>query len=178
MRRLALALAAAASLLLALPTPAHAGLLIGADGDAAFPLTTGSTGFSVTGRVGYNLDLTLLRLIPEVGGGVLAFGAESETIGKTLGARGFGGVRLAIGTTVEPVVYVHAGYARLDTAVAAGDGTTGGGGAAGALFLEAGAGLEFTLLPILDLGVHGSYTTFDGGEAEWLLAGAHLNLSF
>jgi hypothetical protein len=116
-------------------------------------------------RIGQELDLFLISLTPELGGAYHAFGGDDET--RIYG--GFLGGRLAIGKIVEPAIFAHAGVARvegLENRIAP--------------TLDGGLALDFTLLPLIDLGVHGAYNVIlprdDGSSLEFVTLGAHAAL--
>lgn len=116
-------------------------------------------------RIGQELDLFLISLTPELGGSYHAFGGDDETrIYK-----GFLGGRLAIGKIVEPSIFAHAGVARVQ-----------GFESRTAPTLDGGLALDFTLLPLIDLGVHGAYNVIlprdDGSSLEFVTLGAHAAL--
>ena len=116
-------------------------------------------------RIGQELDLFLISLTPEVGGSYHAFGGDDET--RTYG--GFVGGRLAIGKIIEPSIFAHAGVARVQ-----------GFESRTAPTLDGGLALDFTLLPLIDLGVHGAYNVIfpreDGSSLEFVTLGAHAAL--
>lgn len=120
-------------------------------------------------RLGFELDATILSLTPEVGGSYHAFGGETDS---TSIFRGFGGARLALGAVVRPGIYGHAGYAH----VGHGDSSRSAATYDGGLFLD------FTLLPVIDLGIHGGYAMVagnaDGPANHWLNGGAHVAFKF
>lgn len=93
-------------------------------------------------RIGQELDLFLISLTPEVGGSYHGFGGDDRS---KLYA-GFLGGRFAVGKIIEPSIFGHVGVGRLDGA----DSRT-------APLLDGGLAIDFTLLPLIDLGVHGAY---------------------
>lgn len=127
---------------------AHAGsgTAIGVDLDYAHginePQVGAGTGFN--GRLGYKLDLLVLQVTPEIGGGYHTFSGDRNA--KL--SQAFVGGRLQFGKILEPGLYAHLGYGHL--------GQSGGGGHSGAT-ADAGVTLDLTLLPLIDLGVHGGY---------------------
>jgi hypothetical protein len=116
-------------------------------------------------RVGQELDLLLFSLTPELGGHYHAFGGDDQT--RLYG--GFLGGRLAIGKIIEPAIFAHAGIARVE-----------GFESRTAPMLDGGLALDFTLLPLLDLGVHGAYNVMlprdEGTRLEFVTLGAHAAL--
>jgi hypothetical protein len=125
------------------------------------------TGFNV--RLGYKLDLLVLQLTPEVGGGYHTFSGERAP--KL--SRGFVGGRLQFGKILEPGMYAHLGYGHLAQSIFAGhSGATA----------DAGVTLDLTVLPMIDLGVHAGYSGMlkSGGDPAFdsYVLGAHASLIF
>lgn len=116
-------------------------------------------------RLGQEFDLFLVSLTPELGGSYHAFGGNDET--KLYS--GFLGGRLAIGKIVEPSIFGHLGVAH----VAGLESRT-------APIMDGGLAVDFTLLPLIDLGVHGAYNVMfprdDGSALKFLTLGAHAAL--
>jgi len=145
--RLLPALLAAATLLVATRS-AHAksGTAIGLDWDYTDGIeesnVSGGTGFKV--RLGYKLDLKLLQVTPEIGGGYHTFSGDA---GAKL-SQGIIGGRVSFLKVVEPGVYAHLGYGHLASSM--GDGRSGA-------TADAGVTLDLTILPLVDLGIHGGY---------------------
>jgi len=151
-RRLSFALPTLAAffaglLVLASARDAHAssGTAIGVDLDYAHgisePGTDNGTGFNV--RVGYKLDLLVLQLTPEVGGAYHTFAGDADA----KFSQGIVGGRLAFGKILEPGVYAHLGYGHVSEFGSSRSGAT----------IDGGLTLDLTLLPLIDLGVHGGY---------------------
>ena len=83
---------------------------------------------------------------------------------------GLAGGRATIGKVIEPGVFAHvgAGHANLP-----GDDLTG-------LALDLGLTLDLTLIPAVDLGVHGAYDAVawgDQGTFDYYRLGAHISLA-
>lgn len=141
------------------------------DGEAAFGLEPDrmSSGAGGALRLGFELDATILSLTPEVGASYHAFGGDDAS---TTAFRGFGGARLALGAVVRPGIYGHAGYAHVGYGDTSRDAPT----------FDGGVFLDFTLLPVVDLGLHGGYAMIaaspDGPSNHWLNGGAHVAFSF
>jgi len=140
-------LLASTALLVATRT-AHAksGTAIGLDWDYTSGIeesnVSGGTGFKV--RLGYKLDLKVLQLTPEIGGGYHAFTGDA---GAKL-SQGVIGGRVSFLKVLEPGVYAHLGYGHLASSI--------GEGRSGAT-ADAGVTLDLTILPLVDLGIHGGY---------------------
>jgi hypothetical protein len=116
-------------------------------------------------RVGQKFKLLLVSLTPELGGSYHAFGGSDETRVYA----GFLGARLGMGKIIEPSIFGHLG---------AGHGVglqprTG-------LVADGGLALDFTLLPLLDLGVHGAYNVVvprgDASALKYFTLGAQAAL--
>jgi len=143
------ALPALAALVLVFASPreaeASSGTSIGVDLDYTHGINEPgvSSGSGFNGRLGYKLDLLLAQITPEVGFGYHAFAGDADL----KFTQGIVGGRLAFGKILEPGVYAHVGYGHLSTVAGGHSGPT----------LDAGVTLDLTLLPFIDLGVHGGY---------------------
>lgn len=124
-----------------------------------------STGAGGALRIGQELDLFLISLTPELGGSYHAFRGDDET--RMYG--GFVGGRLALGKVIEPAIFAHVGVAHVR-----------GAESRTAPTLDGGLALDLTLLPLIDLGVHGGYNVmFPGRQDEslhFVTLGAHAAL--
>jgi hypothetical protein len=159
-------------------------LALALDLEGAFPVNlprfldgndlTGGGGFKV--RVGEQIRLRGgVRITPEVGYGYEHLFA-SDDIGDSYSwdiHRLFGGVRLAFGHFVTPVLYGHVGYGWRVTD----DPTVP---QQGGLTLDAGGALDFHVAPHLTLGVHLEYATLNDPDygVQWVAAGVHGALVF
>ncbi len=116
-------------------------------------------------RLGQEFDLFLISLRPELGGSYRAFGGDDRTKLYT----GFLGARLAVGKIVEPSVFAHVGLGHVN-----------GPEARTAPVMDAGLAIDFTLLPLIDLGVHGAYNVMtprdDGSALKFVTLGVHAAL--
>lgn len=121
-------------------------------------------------RLGEQSDLTLVQLVGELGGGYQPF---SGTRGAKLYS-GFIGGRIAFGKILEPGLYGHLGIAHLDI--------DNGPGSRTAPRLDAGLFLDLTVLPLVNVGVHGGYYSFLAGGGQpafnYFVAGLHGALVF
>jgi hypothetical protein len=128
---------------------ASSGTAIGVDLDYTHgfqePGVGSGTGFNV--RLGYKLDLLVLQLTPEVGGAYHTFSGNSDGNANAKFSQGIVGGRLAFGKILEPGVYAHLGYGHV---------SADGGGVSGAT-IDGGLTLDLTILPLIDLGIHGGY---------------------
>lgn len=169
-RPLVLLLVACALVAWTAPAAARTGPKLAVDGEAAFALEPDRVGSGAGAalRLGYELDAKILSLTPEIGGSFHALGGE---LAPSL-YRGFGGARLAIGAMVRPGIFAHAGYAH----VAYGPGSRSAPTYDGGLFLD------LTVLPVIDVGIHGGYSMIasgdEGAAIHWLSAGAHVAIVF
>jgi hypothetical protein len=150
---------------------AEAGPKLGLEGDFALPLSVNgaSEGAGGAARLGYDLSLPLIHVMPEAG---LGFHKLSGAAGPSI-FRGFVGGRAGFGAGVRFDGFVHIGYGSLAFA----------GGSTGSPILDAGLAIDFTLLPVLDLGIHTSYNTTLkdpglGDPVRWLGLGAHVAIAF
>lgn len=116
-------------------------------------------------RLGQEFDLLIVSLTPEFGGSYHSFGGHDDTRLYS----GFLGGRLAIGKIVEPSIFGHLGVAHvagLETRTAP--------------IVDGGLAVDFTLLPLIDLGVHGAYNAMfprdDGSALKFITLGAHAAL--
>lgn len=164
----ALSLAAAA---LAVSPTARAGTTLALDLDFATAIDEPhiDSGGGGALRLGYELDLAVLSLTPEIGGSYHALGGRIDVKHYA----GFVGGRVSFGKVLEPGVFAHLGIGRLSADV--GDASDTGPA------FDAGVTLDFTLLPILDLGVHAAYANLimdEGENFDWVRLGAHAALSF
>ena len=139
-------LACAALLVATRSAHAKSGTSIGLDWDYTNgvdePGVSSGTGFIA--RLGYKLDLKLLQLTPEIGGGYHAFSGDA---GAKF-SQGIVGGRVSFLKVLEPGVYAHLGYGHLAGSI--GDGRSGA-------TADAGVTLDLTILPLVDLGIHGGY---------------------
>ncbi len=163
-------LAGAFSFALACNAHASSGTAIGVDLDYTHgisePQVGSGTGFNV--RLGYKLDLLVVQLTPEIGGAYHTFSGTADA----KFSQGIVGARLAFGKVVEPGLYAHLGYGHLGAGPGDRSGATG----------DAGLTLDFTLLPIIDLGVHAGYNGLFKGDSDpafdTFVAGVHGALIF
>ena len=161
-------LALGATSLWLVPSTARAEVAIAADLEldvpADYDLET-APAFAV--RLGWQLRLPLIAFTPEVGYHHVSFG-DDVTID-----RGFAGARLGIGEVFRVGAYGHVGVGHATYDSVAGDVTD--------LTVDVGGFLDFTLLPLLDVGVHAGYgrVKADGRTSlAWLPFGVHAALIF
>jgi hypothetical protein len=167
--------------LLTFPSAASAGPKLGIDVDLSVPVSMNGVKVGVGGalRGGYDIDLAIVHVMPEVG---LGLNKLTGDVGPLV-FRGFLGGRLGIGALVRLDVFGHIGYANVSYT----DRSTGGGrDGYGTPVFDVGVALDVTALPDLDLGIHASYNAAFGktGTADapqspqWLGLGAHIAFGF
>jgi hypothetical protein len=119
-------------------------------------------------RLGRKIDLVLVSLTPEIGGGYDRFNGDNDARIY----RGFIGARLGFGKVIEPSVFAHIGVGKLDA-------NFGGHTAA---TVDAGIALDLTFLPLINLGAHASYNSLlsqnNYSSFDWLALGLHIALVF
>lgn len=118
-------------------------------------------------RFGYKLDLKVCSITPEVGAAYYSFGGAAKP--NLFG--GVGGLRLGFLKVIEPSIFAHVGYVNLESY----------GVDQGNPLVDAGLALDFTLLPLIDVGIHGAYSAVlvkDANAFDWARVGAHAALQF
>ena len=170
----ALALAACAGAWLA-PSTAHA-LQLGADLEYDIPTTDAGldgdldSGLGFALRLGWPLHLPALVLTPEVGYHHATFGDD-----VTLN-RGFVGARVALGEIFRVGAYAHVGVGNAAYHIPGPDQDV-----TDATY-DIGGFFDFTLLPLLNVGVHAGYGHLKGddnfGALGWVPLGVHAELVF
>ena len=153
---------------------ARADFMLGVDLDSVLPLQSRAEfggGFAI--RLGDQLHVPAVAFTPEL---AFSYDKFSKAYGPSV-YRGVVGARLSIGELIRPGVYAHVGFGKYDLDIPGADpsGT--------AITYDAGLSLDFTLLPLLNLGVHGSYNVLLGDDEDrerfkWLTLGAHVELVF
>ncbi|MGC4069031.1 MAG: hypothetical protein QM784_31185 [Polyangiaceae bacterium] len=109
----------------------------------------------------------LISLTPEIGGSYHWFGGDRSPRLY----RGFIGGRLGVGKVIEPSLFAHFGVGKIDGASDYVSPT-----------VDVGAALDFTLLPIVNLGAHVSYDSLlarsEHSAFDWYTLGLHAALEF
>lgn len=154
------------------PARADSGLTLAAEGGPQIMLNDVNRhdfprwGFAAAGRAGYTFDLPFLDITPEAKLGI-------QAPGDTRSFSGMGGVRLNVGALVSPAIFAHVGGIVGDI-----DG----------FVWDAGVGLDFTMIPVVDLGIFVAYTqvgdahfsghraSYESGTWHWLQFGAQVAL--
>jgi hypothetical protein len=123
--------------------------MLGVDVDYAYAISLESIDSGGGGalRLGSELDLILVSFIPEAYIGYHAFDAGASVTSGRLGGR------IRIGKILEPGLYAHLGIARVT-----------GGSAYTAPVFDGGFTLDFTLLPLIDIGAHAAYNAVFAGD--------------
>ena len=151
-----------------LSTPAHADVELGADLNLAVPLQSeDDTGVGVAVRLGNRFSIPLVHAALELKGGFDSYGGLREASVYT----GLVGARLGVGEIIRPSAYAHVGIGHVDFGPNLLEDDTRAAG-------DVGLALDFTLLPLLDLGVHGEYGALVGADFDWLRFGIHAMLVF
>jgi len=171
--RLGLATGAAFLVLAACASPAFAEGMAAFDVDYAAPMDSEgvSSGYGFGVRLGGQVHAPLIVLTPELGFAYHRFSGVAKQV--TYG--GIAGLRLGIGEVIRPGAFAHIGYGARKTEL------PGRADDSGALTYDVGAFLDFTLLPVLDLGVHGAYNNWTGSgqpSFPFVTVGAHVALIF
>lgn len=151
--------------------PARADTVIAGDLDYAVPINSDATsgaGFGI--RLGQQVRLPpLLSVSPE-----MAFTYHAFPSTGPRAYRGTLGLRLGLGEILRPGVFMHLGIGHLIP--------EGLAPAHTAFSYDAGAFLDFTLLPLLNLGAHAAYTGVNsrgnGSSFRWVTVGLHAALIF
>lgn len=143
-------------------------------GDLDYAHSAGSgigSGWGFGVRVGQRLHVPLVALDPEIGFTLHDFNNGLE---PTI-YRGILGLRLGLLEIVRPGVYGHVGIGRINFGTESDLSHT-------AFTYDVGAFLDFTLIPLLDFGVHASYDGIASGDhvdsIHWWTAGFHAGLVF
>jgi hypothetical protein len=154
---------------------ARAETTIGADLDMHVPLsinnvTTGA-GFGI--RLGTELHLPLIAVNPEFG---FTYAEFSKDTPPTV-YRAIAGGRIGIGELVRFGVLAHVGFGYVNWKPAPDNYSHSG------LTYDAGIFLEFTALPLLNIGVHATYNRMASADDQpqtlhWLSIGLHATIVF
>jgi hypothetical protein len=154
-----------AALALLAPSTAHAQNKLAVDLGADFPSGSGNgNGWGVGGRFGHQWNLTLIKLIPEVGFSYHDMSGTADTKAWNVLAGG----RFGIDFGLEPLVFAHAGvghYSSVDASHTS-------------FAYDIGGALDLTLLPVVSFGVHVMESGIAGGNGSdafsWLEVGGHV----
>jgi hypothetical protein len=141
--------------------------------EAVDQLETGKGG-GVDVRVGPRLELWRLQLTPELSAGLHDLGGfPSPTVLRTMAG---GKVALDLDLGVKPTLFTHLGVGRLRYDALESvqrDAATG-------MACDIGASIDMNVLPMLDVGIQGSYNVVGVESArarfEWLQVGGHVTV--
>ena len=154
---------------------ARADMTIGADLDMHVPLSVNNvnTGAGFGIRLGTELHLPLIVLNPEFGFNYASFSKDQPPTVY----RGVAGLRLGIGELIRFGVYAHVGFGYVSWEPSPYNYNHSG------LTYDAGIFLEFTALPLLNIGVHAGYARMASKDEQpdplqWLSLGLHATIVF
>lgn len=152
--------------------PAAADIAIG--GEAGVSIVTkdlgndAKIGFGFAGRLGYDIDLSILHLIPEI-----KVGFDRSPFTENVNTlRPMAGVRASIGIFAVAIVgFAHVGYG---FPLGASDQVEADG-----MVYELGGGLDLTTLPLVDIGIWGAFNSIRRGDPtyDWVSVGAQITLT-
>jgi len=153
--------------------PSRAETAIAVDGDFALPIDSkANEGGGIGIRIGQELHVPFLVLTPEI-----AFTYHGFTGDYAPDVyRGLAGLRFGIGEIFRAGIFGHLGVGWFDVDVPDTDASHV------AFTCDGGVMLDFTLLPILNLGAHAAYNYVDSGKHaasfQWISLGAHVAFVF
>ncbi len=161
---------------------ATAGTLLGLDLGLAvdtgdLPVDPGGPGPAVAVRFGYELPIPVVRIVPEAQLGYASFSADDKNGNPTQQIlTGRAGLRLGIGGVIGPALFAHVGFGDIS-----GEGSDFVIEKSG-LSYDVGLSVDFTLLPLLNLGIHGAWNALEEDDPkatfQWLDFGIHAELNF
>ena len=152
---------------------AHASTTIAGDFDLQVPVSINGVGtgggFGI--RIGQELHLPLVSVNPEIGFTYASFSKDEPP--KIY--RGIAGLRLGVGELIRFGVLAHIGFGYVSWESQQRDVSHSG------LTYDAGLFLEFTALPLLNIGVHAAYNRMAEDEnqpdtLQWMSLGLHAAL--
>ncbi len=152
---------------------AHAETAIAGDIDYAAPVDSSvdaGPGFGL--RLGYHAHVPFVILTPEIGFSYYGFQGDYPASMY----RGVAGMRVAVGEIIRPGIFAHVGIAQLQADRPPPDPSHS------ALTYDAGAFLDFTLLPLINIGAHAAYNRMEGSDeasaVDFATFGAHAEVVF
>lgn len=110
----------------------------------------------IDATIGPRLNLVLIDLTTELSAGIHGFQGSMDATAYRMMAGG----RLGIGAIIRPSIFAHVGVGHLRYVDGSADASRTN------LAGDVGLALEFTALPVVDLGIHGSYNGIAGGADE------------
>jgi hypothetical protein len=152
---------------------ARADTTIAADLDLHVPVSINGVGtgggFGI--RLGQELHLPLVSINPEIGFTYASFSKDAPP--KIY--RGIAGLRVGVGELLRIGVMAHVGFGYVSWEPKQGDASHSG------LTYDAGLFLEFTAIPLLNIGVHAAYNRLAEGDnqpstLQWMQLGLHATL--
>lgn len=153
---------------IAVTQPARADTELGADLNLSVPLASDDDkGVGVALRLGHRFSIPFVHAALELKGGFDSYSGPRDPSVYT----GLAGARFGIGEIIRPSAYAHIGIGHLDFGPEVLEDRTRAAA-------DVGVALDFTLLPLLDLGVHGEYGALVGADYDWLRFGIHALLVF
>lgn len=163
----------ALSMSLSASARADGDVAIAGDIDYAIPVDStveAGPGFGL--RLGYHAHIPFIILTPELG--FTYYGFQGDYPANMY--RGLAGMRLAVGEIIRPGVFAHVGVAQLTADGPPPDPSRS------ALTYDAGLFLDFTLLPLVNIGGHAAYNRMEGNDEaaalNWASVGAHAEIVF
>jgi hypothetical protein len=150
---------------------ARADVQIGFDLDYALPIDSsadGGGGFAL--RLGQQIHVPAIAFTPEI---VFAYHSYAGG-GDPATYRGVGGARLGFGEIFRLGPFAHIGLGHIDLDLPGDPSDT-------SFTYDLGLFFDLTLLPLLNLGVHGSYNELRNNDLptfQWAIFGAHAELIF
>ncbi len=171
-------------------TEAKADTLIGVDLNGGFnvgELSADGAGLGANARLGYSLDIPVLRLVPELQFNYMGFALDdvqgqgaiaAANSGNLRTISGRAGARVGFSAIVGLSLYGHVGYGTAITVVDGQDNRSDAG-----LSYDVGLAIDFTAIPLINLGIHGGFNSLTPGDdalepINWIDVGAHVELVF
>jgi hypothetical protein len=176
------ACAALVSAWLLAPQAVHADTTIAGDLDFNVPVSSNyaQTGGGFGIRLGQQLHLPLISLNPEIGFAYASFAQRRSSLGVSGPTiyRGIAGLRLGVGEVLRFGLLAHVGYGYVSVDVPAAVKLDDPSHTA--FTYDVGLFLDFTALPLLNIGLHAAYNRVSGKERldplNWMQLGAHAAL--
>jgi len=140
-----------------------------ADLDYAAPINSDvNSGGGFGARLGYQAHAPFVTVTPELAFTYASFSGFADPRVY----RGLAGVRIGFFEVLRPGVYAHLGVGHLTTDLPNVSHTD--------LSYDLGVFLDFTVLPILNIGAHAAYNRLTGDplSLEWATVGGHVALVF
>ncbi len=128
-------------------------------------------GYGIEGYVGYGFDMPLLHIRPELRVAYTEFDEERSGMPSVGAWRFLGGAKVALGEIVRPFVDAHLGYSIYSPS---------GFDDEGSITMDMGAGLDITILPVMDIGGGIGYNLMwpGGNDIGWFDFGVWVTFNF